>query len=58
MLGARRPRRAGIHNPPCDRGQPGVIHDSAHHRAHTATANQPPANLAPTTITNVMMQNT
>ena len=29
-----------------------------YHRAHTATGNQPPATLAPTTVTNVMMQNT
>ncbi len=28
-----------------------------YHRAHTATGNQPPATLAPTTATNVMMQN-
>ena len=28
-----------------------------YHRAHTATGNQPPATLAPTTVTNVMMQN-
>jgi transposase InsO family protein len=29
-----------------------------YHRAHTAIANQPPATLTPTTVTNVMMQNT
>ena len=28
-----------------------------YHRAHTATGNQPPATLAPATVTNVMMQN-
>jgi len=28
-----------------------------YHRAHTATGNQPPATLTPTTVTNVMMQN-
>jgi len=28
-----------------------------YHRAHTAIGNQPPATLAPTTVTNVMMQN-
>jgi len=28
-----------------------------YHRAHTAIGNQPPAALAPTTVTNVMMQN-
>jgi len=28
-----------------------------YHRAHTAISNQPPASLAPTTVTNVMMQN-
>jgi len=30
-----------------------LIHDN-YHRAHTATGNQPPATLAPTTVTNVM----
>jgi len=29
-----------------------------YHRAHTVTGNQPPATLTPTTVTNVMMQNT
>jgi len=29
-----------------------------YHRAHTATGNQPPATLTPTTVTNVMTQNT
>ncbi len=28
-----------------------------YHRAHTAIGSQPPATLAPTTVTNVMMQN-
>jgi len=28
-----------------------------YHRAHTAIGNQPPAALTPTTVTNVMMQN-
>jgi len=28
-----------------------------YHRAHTAIGNQPPATLTPTTVTNVMMQN-
>ncbi len=35
---------------------PWLVHYT-YHRAHTAIGNQPPASLAPTAVTNVMMQN-
>jgi len=47
------PRNAGH---PTDYLQRWLIHYN-YHRAHTAIGNQPPATLAPTTVTNVMMQN-